>query len=222
MLTCDPKSGTFVPVMSTLSQARPLSETLFSRNRRAILGLLYGHPDQQFYFRQVVRASGGGHGAIQRELKHLSEAGIIRRDVRHGQVYFQASPECPIFEELKAIIVKTAGVADVLRTALAPWPTGSGLPSSTARWPSAGRGPAATWTSSSSGTRAFVRLWPSWPNPKRKSAAKSTRRSIHQQEFCTKLSARHHFLGNVLQQEKIFLIGDQRDLEGLAQQRLAE
>ena len=58
-------------------KARPLSETLFSQNRRAILGLLYGHPDQEFYLRQMVRASGGGHGAVQLELKHLSEAGIL-------------------------------------------------------------------------------------------------------------------------------------------------
>ena len=42
------------------------------------------------------------------------------------------------------------------------------------------------------------------------------------QEFCAKLSARHHFLEDVLEQEKIFLIGDQRDLEGLAQQRLVD
>ena len=95
--------------MSTPFHASPLSETLFSRNRRAVLGLLYGRPGQEFYLRQVVRLSRGGHGAVQRELKALSEAGIIRRTVRHKQVYFQANPECPVFEELKALIVKTAG-----------------------------------------------------------------------------------------------------------------
>jgi uncharacterized protein len=89
--------------------SNPLSETLFSKSRRAVLGLLYGHPDQQFYLRQIVRAAGGGHGAIQRELKQLAEAGIICRAVRGNQVHFQANPECPIFEELKAVVVKTAG-----------------------------------------------------------------------------------------------------------------
>ena len=85
-----------------------------------MLGLLYGHPDQDFYLRQIVRAVAGGHGAVQRELKQLSDAEIVRRFLRGSQVYFQANAECPIFQELKAIIVKTVGVADVLRTALAP------------------------------------------------------------------------------------------------------
>ena len=99
--------------MSTTFHSSPLSEALFSRSRQAILGLLYAHPDRAFYLRQVVRMSGGGHGAIQRELRTLWQAGIIRRTVRDKQVYFQANPECPVFEELKSLIVKTAGVLDV-------------------------------------------------------------------------------------------------------------
>ena len=61
----------------------------------------------------------GGHGGVQRELKQLTDAEIVRRFLRGNQVYFQANMECPIFQELKAIIVKTVGVADLLRTALA-------------------------------------------------------------------------------------------------------
>ena len=118
-LACAPINGTIVLIMSTISGASPLSEALFSKNRRAVLGLLYGHPDRAFYLRQIVRMSGGGHGAIQRELKALSDAGIIQRTARDKQVYFQANAECPVFAELKALIVKTAGVADILKAALA-------------------------------------------------------------------------------------------------------
>jgi predicted nucleotidyltransferase len=39
---------------------------------------------------------------------------------RGKQVYYQANIKCPIFAELKSVIVKTAGLADVLREALAP------------------------------------------------------------------------------------------------------
>ena len=65
--------------MGTVPSKNLLSETLFSRNRSAVLGLLYGHPDQDFYLRQIVRAVAGGHGAIQRELKQLTDAEIVRR-----------------------------------------------------------------------------------------------------------------------------------------------
>ena len=97
-----------------------LSATLFGKTRRAVLSLLYGHADEAFYIRHIVRVAGAGHGAVQRELKQLTDAGIIQRMVRGKQVYYQANAKCPIFAELKSLIVKTAGLADVLREALAP------------------------------------------------------------------------------------------------------
>jgi predicted transcriptional regulator len=106
--------------MGTRLPNNPIGSVLFSKNRRAVLTLLFGHPDQPYYLRQMVRACGGGVGAVQRELGQLAAAGIIRRTVRGHQVYFQADEACPIFEELKGVVVKTAGVADVLRVALAP------------------------------------------------------------------------------------------------------
>ena len=106
--------------MSTAtSPSLDLAEILFSRNRRAVLALLLARPDEEFYLRQIVRAAGGGMGAIQRELGQLVQAGILRRTVRHKQVYFQAESACPIFEELRSIVTKTFGIADVLCAALA-------------------------------------------------------------------------------------------------------
>ena len=66
----------------------------------------------------MARLADGGLAAIQRELKQLTDAGIIRRTKSGHQVYFQANPDCPIAAELKGIIIKTAGAADVLRVAL--------------------------------------------------------------------------------------------------------
>jgi DNA-binding transcriptional ArsR family regulator len=101
--------------MSTAPPGSSLSTALFGRTRRAILALLYGHPDEAYYLRQLVRSAGLGLGAVQREVKRLADAGIFRRTVRGRQVYYQANPECPLFEELKSLVVKTAGVADALR-----------------------------------------------------------------------------------------------------------
>lgn len=62
---------------------------------------------------------GAGQGAVQRELAQLTAAGLLTRFQRGNQVFYQANPETPIFSELKSVIVKTAGVADVLREGLA-------------------------------------------------------------------------------------------------------
>jgi predicted nucleotidyltransferase len=44
---------------------------------------------------------------------------LVRKPVGN-QVHFQANPTCPIYDELRGILKKTVGVADVLREALAP------------------------------------------------------------------------------------------------------
>jgi predicted nucleotidyltransferase len=91
---------------------------LFGKTRRAILSLLFTHADESFYLRRIVRLTGLGIGPVQRELKQLVNAGIITREKSGNQVYFQANSRSPIFLELRAIIVKTSGLSDVLKSAL--------------------------------------------------------------------------------------------------------
>jgi predicted nucleotidyltransferase len=64
--------------------------------------------------------TGAGQGSVQRELKTLLKAGIIARSEKGRQVYFQANRGCPIFAELKGLILKTAGMVEALRSALSP------------------------------------------------------------------------------------------------------
>jgi len=116
------KLGTIEPNMGAQSkpQTDSIADALFGAARQAVLRLLYGHVEERFYQRQIVREIGLGSGATQRELARLSECGILRRVVEGRQTYFQANPDCPVFEELRGLIRKTFGVADVLRAALAP------------------------------------------------------------------------------------------------------
>jgi predicted nucleotidyltransferase len=95
-----------------------IAHVLFGSTRRDVLALLMGRPDESFYLREILRTIGGGSGAVQRELKQLADAGLIRRETRGNQVYFSANRDAPIFADLRAIVEKTAGTADVLRTSL--------------------------------------------------------------------------------------------------------
>ena len=102
------------------TQANPdrVSRLLFGSTRREVLALLLGRPDERFYLREILRAAGGGSGAVQRELKQLVEAGLVEREARGSQVYFSANRQAPFFPELQGIVEKTAGAVDVLRTSL--------------------------------------------------------------------------------------------------------
>jgi uncharacterized protein len=93
---------------------------LFGSTRRRVLGWLLGHADQAFYLRELVRHAGVAVGAAQRELEQLTAAGLVRREVRGNQVYFQANQKAAIFPELQGLFAKTAGLVDILREALVP------------------------------------------------------------------------------------------------------
>ena len=104
-----------------LSDSNVAVSALFGRGRRTILSLLFGRSDEAFYLRQIVRATGIGLGPAQRELKHLADAGIIRRTARGGRVYFQADPETPIFAELN----RMAGTMEQVMRSIDPPPPAS-------------------------------------------------------------------------------------------------
>lgn len=80
---------------------------LFGSTRRRVLGWLLGHADEAFYLRELVRNTGAAVSAVQRELEQLTAAGLVRRDVRGKQVYFQVNREAPIFPELQGLFAKT-------------------------------------------------------------------------------------------------------------------
>ncbi len=115
-----PFLGMIVLIMGTVDASIPGAVALLGQTRAAVLALLYGRPDREFYLNEIVRAVGAGTGAVQRELARLTAAGLLRRAVRGKQVYFQADADSPVFPEVRGLIVKTVGVVDVLREALAP------------------------------------------------------------------------------------------------------
>lgn len=97
-----------------------LASLLFGGYRRAVLTLLLLRPEESLHVREIARATGKPAGTLVRELNALAEAGILVRRRVGNQVHFQANPVCPIYEDLRSILKKTVGVADVLRNALAP------------------------------------------------------------------------------------------------------
>jgi DNA-binding transcriptional ArsR family regulator len=117
--TSAPKLGALAPNLGASANPTSSATVLFGKTRRSVLALLFGHPDEAFHMRQIARFANVGQGAVQRELRRLSRAGIVTRRVEGRQVYYQANAACPIFAELRGIVVKTLGIADVLRAALA-------------------------------------------------------------------------------------------------------
>lgn len=76
--------------------------------------------DHEWYARSLARISDLNHAAVRKELIALNAQGIASARRDGNRVYYSANPKCPIYNELKMLVIKTAGVADVLRAALKP------------------------------------------------------------------------------------------------------
>src|SRR3954451_5144342 len=110
-----------MPEMGT-RRHRPTSlvDALFSKTQQRVLALLFGNPDRSFFAREIISRTGSGSGAAQRELARLLESGLVVRTAIGNQAHYQANRDAPIFPDLRAIIVKTIGLAEPLRLALMP------------------------------------------------------------------------------------------------------
>jgi predicted nucleotidyltransferase len=114
-----------MPKMGTSRSAPPsppasLASALFGGTQQRVLALLFGQPDRSFYATELIALARAGSGAVQRELARLEQSGLVTVRAVGNQKHYQANPSSPIYEELCGIARKTVGIAEPLRTALAP------------------------------------------------------------------------------------------------------
>lgn len=107
------------PIMG-ISNISNLADALFPKVRQRVLALLFGQPDRSFYANEVIALAQSGTGAVQRELADMAQVGLITVTKVGNQKHFQANTHSPLYTELRGLVLKTVGLADVLRSALAP------------------------------------------------------------------------------------------------------
>ena len=105
---------------TTSSNITSVADALFSKVRQRVLAVLFGAPDRSFYTNEVIGLAQSGAGAVQRELADLAAAGLLSVRKQGNQKHFQANAASPVFAELRSLVLKTSGLADVLRAALLP------------------------------------------------------------------------------------------------------
>ncbi len=111
-----------VPEMGKKRTARKsgLAAALFTPVQQRVLGLLFGQPERRFQSAEIIRLAGSGTGAVHRQLQRLEAAGLVEVERVGNQKHYRARRDSPIFPELHGLVVKTVGVVEPLRSALAP------------------------------------------------------------------------------------------------------
>jgi predicted nucleotidyltransferase len=203
-------------VNNTASGPQVMERLFGSRLRARALGWLLTHPDERFFGRQLAQFLEEDPTNLSRELGRLIDMGILACTAEGRQKYYQIDRNCPIYEELRLLAVKTFGLADVLRAALSPyqpWLKSAFIYGSFAK----GKGS----RKSDVDLMLIGALELSDVAPAIQTAGKRLGREINPvlyspNEFKLKAKDGHHFIGEVLQGEKIFLIGGEDELNKLA------
>ncbi|WP_454004156.1 nucleotidyltransferase domain-containing protein [Alcaligenes sp. Marseille-Q7550] len=197
----------------TTSTPRSLSDALFSGTKQRVLGILYGQPKRSFYANEVISLAASGSGAVQRELATLAGSGLITVKSVGNQKHYQANPDSPIFAELCSIIQKTSGLAEPIRQALALMSskiTAAFVYGSVAK---------KTDTASSdidlmliSDEIGYGELFSALEEASVKLGRPVNPTILTREEFGKRLANQESFLTRVMEQPKIWLIGESNDL----------
>jgi predicted nucleotidyltransferase len=91
-----------------------------SRVRVKLLMLLTLFPDTGMNINELSRKTGYAPRGVEKELKNLLSGGILKRDIVGNQHRYQLDPRCPILQEIKSIMNKTVGVAELVKQAITP------------------------------------------------------------------------------------------------------
>lgn len=95
-----------------------LLNILFPQVRAEVLRLLFAEEGRELHLRELTRQSGLTLGTLQTEVEKLCAADLLvsRRD--GNRRYFRANAAHPLFPDLNQLVIKTAGLREVLVEAL--------------------------------------------------------------------------------------------------------
>ncbi len=95
-----------------------LAEILSSRTRAEVFRLLFGLHDVPLHLHEIKRQTGFAVATVRQELKRLARLGLVVPRKDGNRTYFTSNPSHPLFPEIRSLVLKTCGLADVLRVAL--------------------------------------------------------------------------------------------------------
>ena len=190
-----------------------------SEVRAEVLRILFGLREERMYRAQIIAQTNFAKRSVEEELEKLENLELVTTSRDGNRCYYSANKAHPLYPDLRNIVLKTAGLRDVLQAALTldkiefAFIFGS-LAQRTER------------AESDVDLMIIGQIGQRELAPRLRGLTERIGREINphifsRDEFARRAASRDHLLSDVLEHEKIFIIGIAGEFADLARQWVA-
>lgn len=192
-----------------------LAEIVSSKIRAEIFRLLFGTDTGELHMREIERRSGYAIGSIQAELKKLLRLDLVKKRKDGNRLYYRANREHPLYLDIRNLVLKTNGLADVIKLALRQ---NAGINiafvfGSIARHEETTESDVDLMVIGQLSLRKLIGML---AGVSEKIGREINPHVLSVDEFAKRKARKEHFITQVLEAPKIFIIGNANDLEAMA------
>ena len=190
-----------------------LAELLSSRARAEIFRLLLSGTGEELHVREIERRSGLNDSTIRQELTKLVRLDLVQSRRDSNRVYYRAKTENPLYPEIRNLVLKTSGLADVLKSALVDKRIRVAFVfGSIARGDETATSDIDLMVIGQLGLRDLSRLL---SGIQEKIGREVNPYVLKEEELRKRVRAKEHFVSSVLESPKIFIVGSHHELEAM-------
>jgi DNA-binding transcriptional ArsR family regulator len=190
-----------------------LSDILSSRVRAEIFRLLFGLDERELHLREIERQASLSLGTIRQDLQKLVKLDLVMTRRDGNRLYYRANTEHPLYPDIRKLVLKTAGLVEIFKSVLdregveVAFVFGS-LASSRER--------AASDVDLMVIGTVGLRGLSSWLSGVSEQIGREINpHTMTVEEFRRRKEKGDHFLSNVLESPKLFIVGNENDLAAM-------
>jgi predicted nucleotidyltransferase/DNA-binding transcriptional regulator YhcF (GntR family) len=197
----------------------PVLDALFPQVRQEILAATLLSPEKSWYLSELAVHLGTSPSSLQRELEALAKSGLLERKRDGRRTYYRAQTATPVFNELRVLFSKTAGIVPLLQAELKRFDSRIKW---TALYGSIARGDEQAQSDIDLllvGAIGMPELLPALRRVERQFGREVNVTRYSESEFFAKRHGRDHFLNSILKGKLITIAGSRNELEKAAGRR---
>ncbi|MDI6789564.1 MAG: nucleotidyltransferase domain-containing protein [Thermodesulfobacteriota bacterium] len=176
--------------------------------------MLFGPVDLSLHVREIERRSGLTIGTVRAELQNLLSLDLIQKQKDGNRLYYRANKAHPLYPDIRSLVLKTTGLVDIIQNVLKQDPEirTAFVFGSIARHEEGAASDVDLMVIGDVGLRKLTGMLTGVPD---QIGREINPHILTKEEFVKRKAAGEHFISEVLESPKIFVIGSENELAAM-------